>query len=91
MPATGRHAVELMGCDFGSKKCPAINWFTFLGNVNSEENIPFQINYIPKPSTDKTENNKIPLNPPVIPCSQTITVSIFSIHKILNLKNIILG
>lgn len=75
MPSTGQHGIELMGCnDLGSKKCTPMQWFSHMGNVNSDEKIPFQINYIPVRS-EKSFEGKNPLNMTVVPCSQSVNVS----------------
>lgn len=78
MPSTGRHSIELMGCsDWGASKCSKEKWFEFMGNVTAYESIPFQINYKPLKLTNQTASWKKPLNPSVIPCSQSIDVSLF--------------
>lgn len=92
MPQTGKRVVELMGCgDWGASKCSAKQWFGFMGNVTSAEQIPFQINYKPQPSGKMIEGWK-PLNPRVIPCSQSIDVRIILCEKnVLKLTNIVQG
>lgn len=87
MPSTGQHGIELMGCsDMGSKKCAPMQWFSHMGNIDSDARIPFQINYIPMSFGKKIDGFE-PLNVKVTPCSQSVDVSEFY-HYLKFLENI---
>jgi hypothetical protein len=72
-PSTGQLALDLMCGEFGSAKCSAVNWFNYFGD-SSKEVVPFQADYKVYKSTEKV-NGFTPLNPPVVPCSESIDVS----------------
>jgi hypothetical protein len=72
-PSSGQLALDLMCGGWGSSKCSPINWFGFMGDAN-EDVVPFQINYKIQNST-KEVNGFTPLNPPVVPCNESVDVS----------------
>lgn len=77
LPSSGQHAIELMCGSFGAAKCNALRWFQHMGDdkIDGEPRIPFQINYLPQ-KNEITVNKIKPINPKVIPCSQSVDVSI---------------
>jgi Niemann-Pick C1 protein len=47
-------------------------WFDFMGDAAENPYVPFQINYVP---TEVATADIDPLDPLVVPCSQSINVS----------------
>lgn len=83
VPSTGQLALDLMCGSWGASKCSPTRWFGFMGDTGNPY-VPFQINYLPQKSTDIVDGMQ-PLNPKVIPCSQSIDVS----KLFLAMKNIL--
>lgn len=79
VPSTGQLALDLMCGSWGASKCSAERWFGYMGDSKGNPFVPFQINYLPQKSPDIVDDMK-PLNPKVIPCSQSIDVSTFSLQ-----------
>lgn len=75
VPSTGQLAFDLMCGSWGAAKCSPMRWFSFMGDASGNAFVPFQINYLPQPTPDVVDDMK-PLNPKVIPCSQSIDVSV---------------
>lgn len=75
VPSTGQLAFDLMCGSWGASKCTPQRWFHFMGDAKNNLYVPFQINYLPQKSTDIVNNMK-PLNPKIVPCSESIDVSV---------------
>ncbi|CAH1236520.1 unnamed protein product [Diabrotica balteata] len=67
VPSTGGKVMDLMCGDWGSSKCTALRWFSYLGNKETPM-VPFQITYHNETSPTK---GFIPLNLPTVPCSKS--------------------
>lgn len=77
-PSTGRRALDLMCGSWGASKCSARKWFTYMGTTEGNPYVPFQINYIEhdEPTVPAAEEQElVPLNPRVVPCSEKLDVS----------------
>jgi Niemann-Pick C1 protein len=74
VPSTGQLALDIMCGEWGAFRCSAMRWFGFMGDSSSPF-VPFQINYIPHDDVGVVDDFK-PLNPKVIPCSQSVDVSL---------------
>lgn len=74
VPATGQLAFDLMCGSWGAAKCTPMRWFSFMGDATGNPYVPFQINYLPQ--TSDVVGDMKPLHPKVIPCSQSIDVSV---------------
>jgi Niemann-Pick C1 protein len=72
-PSTGQLALDLMCGEWGAAKCSPINWYNFMGD-ETKQVVPFQIDYKIQNSTEKV-NGFYPLNPRVVPCSESVDVS----------------
>ncbi|XP_050509749.1 NPC intracellular cholesterol transporter 1-like isoform X4 [Diabrotica virgifera virgifera] len=67
VPATGGKVMDLMCGDWGSAKCTALRWFSYLGNKETPM-VPFQITYHNETGPTK---GFVPLNLPTVPCSKS--------------------
>lgn len=68
-PSTGTMVMDLMCGSWGAYRCTSSKWYQFMGTKSNF--VPFQINY-----RNQTKPGFINLNPPTIPCSKSIDVSI---------------
>lgn len=76
VPSTGQRALDLMCGNWASRDCTDERWFTYMGDRDNETpNVPFQINYVFHNNSD-TVNGFTPLNPRVVPCNESVDVSI---------------
>ncbi|CRL00933.1 CLUMA_CG014191, isoform A, partial [Clunio marinus] len=69
-PSSGQLAFDLMCGAWGATKCTPKRLFHYWGD-ESEDFVPFQINYIMANSTDPINGFK-PLNPRIVPCNESI-------------------
>jgi Niemann-Pick C1 protein len=72
VPSTGQLALDLMCGSWGSSKCSPTRWYTFMGDASGNPFVPFQINYRAHNSTLPIDNDLTPLDPKVVPCSESI-------------------
>lgn len=70
VPSTGQLALDLMCGPWGAAKCTPYRWFEYMGQAGDNVFIPFQINYKLAPKEGFTL-----LDPPIIPCSSALDVS----------------
>ncbi|XP_019872017.2 NPC intracellular cholesterol transporter 1 isoform X2 [Aethina tumida] len=70
VPATGQKALDLMCGPWGSYRCNANRWFTYMGAVAGNPFVPFQINY-----RNNSDGGFKPINPKVVPCNKGTTAS----------------
>lgn len=73
VPSTGQLALDLMCGQWGASRCTPTNWYTYMGDVNNPY-VPFQTNYLTFANTNPV-GAYVPRDPPIIPCSQAISVS----------------
>nr|CAI5857528.1 unnamed protein product [Callosobruchus analis] len=69
VPATGTKALDLMCGSWGAVRCNPTRWFAYMGDKDTYS-VPFQMNYINE--TKHPNNGFKPMDPPTIPCSQSI-------------------
>lgn len=73
IPSMGKLALDLMCGAWGASRCSPVRWYDFMGD-NTEDVVPFQINYILHNSTDEV-NGFRPLDPKIVPCNESLDVS----------------
>uniref|UniRef100_A0A336LKH8 CSON011471 protein n=1 Tax=Culicoides sonorensis TaxID=179676 RepID=A0A336LKH8_CULSO len=67
-PSTGQLALDLMCGEWASLNCNAKRWFEYMGDMKTNQYVPFQINYVLH--SDNSSNNYY-LNPPIVPCYES--------------------
>lgn len=75
VPSTGQLAFDLMCGPWGASKCSPTRWFGYMGDAQGNPFVPFQINYLPQSNSSIVDEMK-PLDLKVIPCSQSVDVSL---------------
>lgn len=73
-PSTGQLSLDLMCGDYGAARCSPFKWFSYMGNKETPF-VPFQINYLPHDTSEKV-GNFTPMNPRVVPCNESVDVSV---------------
>ncbi|KAK7790449.1 hypothetical protein R5R35_009492 [Gryllus longicercus] len=66
MPSTGQRVMDLICGEWGSRRCSAERWFTFAGDADSNEYVPFTIEYR---LDEAPPGGGAPLQPPSTPCA----------------------
>ncbi|XP_073978633.1 Niemann-Pick type C-1a isoform X3 [Rhodnius prolixus] len=69
VPSTGQLAMDIMCGQWGSMKCSASRWFSYMGDPSQNIFVPFLLNFI---ETNETIEEFEPMNPQTTPCSQGI-------------------
>lgn len=70
-------------------RCTAMRWYSYMGDSNTPY-VPFQINYRLHNSTALVDGFK-PMNPSVVPCSESVDVSEIVMKKIEILNHFLTG
>lgn len=73
MPSTGQRALDIMCGAWGASRCTPLRWFHYMGDAENNPYVPFQITYV---NTTKAVDGYIPMDAPIVPCNQSINVSI---------------
>lgn len=75
VPSTGQLALDLMCGEYGASRCSSKKWFHYMGDMDTNPYVPFQINYVTDGLNSVTKGFK-PLDPKTVPCSSPLNVSI---------------
>lgn len=67
--------------DYAASRCSPTKWFHYMGDAANNLYVPFQITYLPQPSTNPVEGY-IPVDPKVVPCHEALDVMIYLIKLI---------
>ncbi|KAL5280790.1 NPC1.2 family protein [Megaselia abdita] len=71
VPSTGQLALDLMCGEYGASRCSSRKWFHYMGDMESNPYVPFQINYITDGLNSVTKGFK-PLDPKTVPCNKPL-------------------